>query len=228
MISCYGLWRISELVKLTFEQFKMEESCCFNSVQRRKSSGNLRSSTFAINDPVCMDILKFYFQLFPVESRNGRFLRYCVNGQGSNKPIGKTSIGQYPKIVAQFLQVDPEGYTGHCWRRTGATILAENDITLIQLKHAGGWRSDQVAQQYIDETKTGKLQIASRLSLFQDSTLESNVESRKRLRGDHYESNSSITVDMSTAQNCTFNYFGPNHCVEYKKKEGTNENSNEL
>jgi hypothetical protein len=121
VISCYGLLRISELVKLTFEQFKMEESCCFISVQRRKSSGNLRSSTFAINDPVCMDILKF-----------------------------------------------------------------------------------------------------------QDSILESNVESRKRLRGDHYASNSSVTVDMSTAQNCTFNYFGPNHCVEYKKKEETNENSNEL
>lgn len=86
---------------------------------------------------MCLGILKSSFEFFP--SKQGRLLRYIVHGLGSKKPIGKTAIAKYPQQVAKFLGVDPEGYTGHCWRRTAASILAENDITLIQLKHAGGW-----------------------------------------------------------------------------------------
>ena len=102
--------------------------------------------------------------------------------------------------------------------------MAENDITLIQLKHAGGWRSDQVAQEYIDETKKEKLQIASRLTFFQGESKDAVAQQEEeksckkvRYEGENFESHSSITIDMSSAQNCSFTYFAPTHTFQYQR-----------
>jgi integrase len=70
---------------------------------------------------------------------------------------GINNIGKIPKKIAQFLKLDnPKTYSGHAFRRTSATIAADNGIDMINLKRLGGWKSDSVAQGYIDESKVAK------------------------------------------------------------------------
>lgn len=54
-----------------------------------------------------------------------------------------------------------ENYTGHSFRRTSATILAENGGDLLTLKQHGGWKSSTVAEGYIAESISGNKRIAT-------------------------------------------------------------------
>jgi hypothetical protein len=65
---------------------------------------------------------------------------------------GKNHIGQVAKKIARFLQIDPEKYTGHSFRRSAATAAADAGISLINLKRFGGWKSDTVASSYVDDS----------------------------------------------------------------------------
>ena len=64
-------------------------------------------------------------------------------------------------MIATFLGIDePNKYTSHCFRRTAATIFADSGCSVIQLKNAGGWRSDSIAQSYISESMVSKKSTA--------------------------------------------------------------------
>ena len=216
IIACYGLLRLSELDTLQFENFTFESSAVWIKIQRKKQSGPLKPAVFVIDNFTCIEILNGYLQYFNVDQRKGRFLRYFQDGKGTDRNIGKHKVAEYPKKVAEFLGLSPEGYTGHCWRRTTATILSETDISLMQFKNAGGWHSDQVCQQYVQESKREKLQISARISLCE----ESPIESRKRSCPEDLQPSNSTTinVDMSNCSgHCSFHYFTPNHVVSYEK-----------
>ncbi len=65
--------------------------------------------------------------------------------------------GQHEK----FLQLaDEDRYTGHCWRRSSATILADAGGDKLLLKRHGRWTSDSVAEGYIDGSKRVKSDTA--------------------------------------------------------------------
>lgn len=58
-----------------------------------------------------------------------------------------------PKEVAKYLNLqNPEQYTGHCYRRTSATMLVNAGGDITSLKRHGGWKSTEVAEGYIDNT----------------------------------------------------------------------------
>ena len=61
-------------------------------------------------------------------------------------------------------------HPGHCFRRTGATLLANAGHTTLDLQIAGGWGSSSIAEQYVDkesEPKTRKIaeSLGSKLSI---------------------------------------------------------------
>eukprot|EP00957_Ditylum_brightwellii_P164019 12488098-Ditylum_brightwellii.AAC.1 len=56
-------------------------------------------------------------------------------------------------MAADMIKVDPTGFTGICWRRSGATTMANQGESAISLKHAGGWKSNKVVQGYIAQCK---------------------------------------------------------------------------
>ena len=57
------------------------------------------------------------------------------------------------KDMAKLLdKQDWNKYTGHCWRRTSATCLADEGITEVALKRAGHWTSAKTAMQYINSS----------------------------------------------------------------------------
>ena len=79
-----------------------------------------------------------------------------------NQPMSKNLLYDIGKNVARRLQLDnPESYTGHCFRRTSATMAADGGATTQQMQRAFGWKSAATAQKYVEETDTGAQAMAS-------------------------------------------------------------------
>ncbi|KAJ8968746.1 hypothetical protein NQ317_004450 [Molorchus minor] len=49
-----------------------------------------------------------------------------------------------------FKLPNPEIYTGHSFRRSSATLLANSGEGLTDIKRLGGWKSTTVAEGYIE------------------------------------------------------------------------------
>lgn len=119
---------------------------------------------FVINGEY-LKIVKAYQQLRPSDVTTNRFFLNYQNGKCTKQVIGKNKIGGMPKQIATYLNLpNPELYTGHCFRRTSATLLADSGANLTTIKRHGGWKSDQVAEGYIEESIQNKYNITSKLT----------------------------------------------------------------
>ena len=71
----------------------------------------------------------------------------------SKKQLGKGTLAETPKYVAEFLKLtDPKQYTGHGLRATGATAMADHGCTELELMLAGNWKSLTVARSYVRQS----------------------------------------------------------------------------
>ncbi|KAJ8912718.1 hypothetical protein NQ315_012272 [Exocentrus adspersus] len=59
--------------------------------------------------------------------------------------------------VEDMGKYEPELYTGHCFRRTGATMVVDAGGDILSLKHAGGWKSSEIAMSYVDDSINNKI-----------------------------------------------------------------------
>jgi hypothetical protein len=76
------------------------------------------------------------------------------------------TIGGIPKKIATALGLsEPANYTGHCFRRSSASLLvdAPASIDMHTLKRHGGWKSDNVAQGYVETSVQNKKIIATKI-----------------------------------------------------------------
>ena len=91
-----------------------------------------------------------------VSNKKGRlFQNYNAKSKRySGQPMGRNMIGSVPKFIARYLELEnPELYTGHCFRRSSATALADSGASMTTLKRQFRWKSDTVAEGYIDQKK---------------------------------------------------------------------------
>ena len=92
------------------------------------------------------NIIKKYTDLRPPNVPNSFFLNY-QNGKCTKQIIGINKFGQMGKTIAEYLQLkNPEKYTGHCLRRSSATLYADGGASMTALKRHGGWKSASVKQ----------------------------------------------------------------------------------
>ena len=118
---------------------------------------------FAITGKFCAYINK-YIALRPEGTFSNKFFFKFRNGKSSKQVVGINTFGNVPKEIALYLKLDsPELYTGHCFRRSSATILIDSGGDLTQLKRHGGWKSSTVAESYIDESIKNQINVANRL-----------------------------------------------------------------
>lgn len=83
------------------------------------------------------------------------------DGKVQNRPIGKNHFADLTKSIAKWLKLpNPDSYTSHSLRRTGATLLAEGGITTEALRQYGGWKNAGTAQMYIESTERNKKRLA--------------------------------------------------------------------
>jgi integrase len=167
IVGIFGSLRIQELTDFTFQQLNKQGLVYIGEVLRGKGRGPKKMSKFVLDSH--LDILDNYLNRFSEENRkqcNGRLLRKLTSkGLESIQVIGKHTIGEFPRKIAEFLKLpNQKDFTGHAFRRTAATILANQGAGLLLIKQAGGWRSDAVAQRYIAESDLPKKEVASKLS----------------------------------------------------------------
>ena len=93
-------------------------------------------------------------------------------------------ILKLPGIVEKTLSLAGH-YTGHCFRRSAATILANNCCNSLQLKRLGRWKSDSVAESYIDNSTASKIENANMI-------------------GSSKNSDTSVMGTSSVLNNCSF------------------------
>lgn len=169
MLGILGLLRKSELVALEWKDVSINEVGLQVVVKRKKQLGNLHRTEFII--PKTANIGKVnlcelwnkYCSCFNKEAQNGRLLRRITKSlQGSKQNVGVHTIGSVPKEIAEFLQLrNPNEYTSHCMRRTGATLMADNGADTLAIMRAGGWQSRTVAEGYVAESQASKIEIAN-------------------------------------------------------------------
>lgn len=160
LIGLTGALRHGELYELAPEDITDRGQELRVQIRSEKTHRNkafiVLQSTEAAIDAVSM--YRRYLALRPPADRmakaknpptNAFFLRYS-KGACAAMRIGKKTIAAMPSLIATFLKLDaPSEYTGHAFRRAGATELVNNGGDLIALKALGDWKSDTVAQGYI-------------------------------------------------------------------------------
>ncbi|XP_031347063.1 uncharacterized protein LOC116173590 [Photinus pyralis] len=78
------------------------------------------------------EVYKHYAALRPANMTERRFFLNYQNGKCTKQPVGINKIGSIPKQVATFLKLNnPELYTGHCFRRSSATIPIESSCSRL-------------------------------------------------------------------------------------------------
>lgn len=106
-------------------------------------------------------IVKKYQDLRPLNMSSDRFFLNYTKGKCTRQVIGKNKISAIPSQIAEYLKLqDPKLYTGHCYRRTSASLLAESGADMTQIKRHGGWRSDTVAEGYVENSVHNKEKIS--------------------------------------------------------------------
>lgn len=166
-----GACRRQELANITTNDIENHGRVLLVQVKNTK---NKIPRSFTIQGPF-YDVVKKYEALRSTKANSNRFFQNYQNGKCTKQPIGINKFGAMPKEIATFLNL-PEAheYTGHSFRRSSATLLADSGADLLTLKRHGGWRSSSVAEGYIDDSMRNKEEISSRIT--RNIHLESSVD----------------------------------------------------
>ncbi|KAI4467936.1 hypothetical protein MML48_2g00007961 [Holotrichia oblita] len=157
-----GAMRRDELTKITVDNIQDTSNILIITVPDTKTDIN---RTFTITNPDYIRLYHKYIALRPKYVTCHRlFLRY-KQGRCYAQVIGVHSIGKIPCLIANYLGLpNSEQYTGHCFRRSSATLLANSGATISVLKRHGGWKSATVAESYVEDSIENKNKIANSIS----------------------------------------------------------------
>lgn len=100
--------------------------------------------------------------LRPEKCESDRFFLNYQRNACTRQVIGKNKLSKMPQEIPEFLKLsNPECYTGHSFRRSSATLLADAGADLITIKQYGGWKSSNVAEGYIENSTTRKRKVGN-------------------------------------------------------------------
>lgn len=160
IVGISGACRKHELCQLTVDDVEDLGSAV---IVRIHNSKNKTSRSFTITGQF-YTFLNKYTSIRPSNVPNRRFFLNYRQEKCTKQPVGINKLGSVPKVVAKYLHLnDPELYTSHCLRRTSATILVDAGGDITALKRHGGWKSTSVAETYIDESITNKLDVSEKI-----------------------------------------------------------------
>ena len=157
-----GGLRTSEMRELNFKDFVQLNGGYKVTLIRKKQNGEKKPSVFFIPANFAKHI-ELYSAAVTSElgDAKGAFCKGKSN-KFVDQPMGKNTLYGIGKDVATTLNLpNPGTYTGHCFRRSSATIAADSGATTQQLQRAFGWKSASTAQKYVDESDAGAQAMAS-------------------------------------------------------------------
>ena len=59
-------------------------------------------------------------------------------------PLIQSKIRKFLSVIVTTLELDPSAHTFHCFRRSGASLSFNSNVSLQAIKHHGTWSSDAV------------------------------------------------------------------------------------
>ncbi|KAJ8979071.1 hypothetical protein NQ317_011472 [Molorchus minor] len=155
------------------------------------------SRTFTVITETYIDLYRKYLALRPAHvNHQGLFIKYTSN-KCTVQPVGINIFGKMPTDIARFLKLpNSELYTGHCFRRTSASLLADSGANLCAIKRHGGWKSSSVAEGYLEDSLENKKRIACHI-------LPNNCPSSNNSEIEHLNSiSSTASSSTSTISSC--------------------------
>ncbi|KAJ8974229.1 hypothetical protein NQ317_003917 [Molorchus minor] len=185
-----GACRTDELVNLTVDDIEDVGSSLIVKIPNTKTK---IPRIFVVTDVGNMlELFRKYLSLRPPHVKHKRLFLYYKAGKCSSQPVGKNTMGKIPSVVASYLKLpDVACYTGHCLRRSSATLLADAG------RHAG-WKSTTVAEGYVENSIENKTKIANQVLV---GTITSAITKTVNVS----ESNIPSNINFENCTNVTFN-----------------------
>lgn len=203
----FGALRSDEMLKMNAVDVDEREDVIVVKIPKTKN-GVARSFTIVDEREFCaMELVKQYSRLRPVGLER-YFLTYR-NQKCTSQPVGKNTFGAIPKKVAEFLGLEnAQKYTGHCLRRSSATLLADSGANMTTLKRHGGWKSSCVAEGYIADSMASKNQISNLISGTSNSKVGTQqISSIQTTSKELSIAPAGDSVFSGRFVNCTFNLY---------------------
>ncbi|XP_015114528.1 uncharacterized protein LOC107039426 isoform X2 [Diachasma alloeum] len=174
-----GACRSHELVHITVDNIEDDGIMALVTIPKSDSDPE-RSFT------ICGEfyqVYKRYALLRPKKTDCRRFFLSYRGGRCVNQVIGLHKFGGMPRQIATFLNLpDPDGYTGHSFRRTSATLLAASGTDYKTLQSHVGWNS-KIARDIAEGKRRNQIRLAKRITesvFLKPSTSKSNDNSESR------------------------------------------------
>ncbi|KAK5650166.1 hypothetical protein RI129_001195 [Pyrocoelia pectoralis] len=137
IIGISGACRREELCKMLTHHLIPKDEIIIISVPETKT-GVKRE--FVIVKAEWVKIIKNFLQIrLLVKTNTERLFLTFRGGKCINSPVGLNTIGKIPSEIAKYLNLpNPHEFTGHCFRRSSATLLANKGADFLAVKRHGG------------------------------------------------------------------------------------------
>ncbi|KAJ8974673.1 hypothetical protein NQ317_018511, partial [Molorchus minor] len=180
-----GACRTDELVNLIVDDIEDVGSSLIVKIPNTKTiRGGGRARIFVVTDVGNMlELFRKYLSLRPSHVKHKRLFLYYKAG----------------KCIASYLELpDVACYTGHCLRRSSATLLADAGVDITTIKRHAGWKSTTVAEGYVENSIENKTKIANQVLI---GTTTSAITKTVNVS----ESNIPSNINFENCTNVTFN-----------------------
>ena len=111
------------------------------------------------NSVPAIDVFQKYTILRSEKISHKRLFINYKNKKCTVQSVRVNTFSKIPRKFADFLGLQNlEEYTGHSFRRSSATLLADSGADLT-----GGWHSNSVVEGYIEDSLNNKIEISKRI-----------------------------------------------------------------
>lgn len=156
-----GACRSNELYEMKIEDVKDFQTELLITIPKTKTKIVRK---FTINSTF-YNIVKKYIDLRPSHVETNSFFLNYQKSKCTIQRIGKNKFADIGRQIAKYLNLpNPQSYTGHCYRRSSATLYIDGGGDITGLKRHGGWKSTQVAEGYIDQSMRNKTTTADTIA----------------------------------------------------------------
>lgn len=215
IIGVAGACRGNELVELSIHNVTdLGSSILVNLKNTKNNIDRVFVVKNSVNNPV--DFIKLcrnYMALRKPDTNHSRFFVQYKDGRCSTQPIGKNTFGKLPQRIATFLKLpEPSLYTGHCFRRTSASLLADSGANVDVLKRHGGWKSSSVAEGYVESSINNKKMIAEKI-FGHESEKKIDLENQINTTSNASIASTSFNSVLNSNDNDFNKFFNFNNCT---------------
>lgn len=201
-----GACRSNELYEMNIEDVKDLQTHLLITIPKTKTK---IVRTFTINSTF-YNIVKKYIDLRPSHVKINSFFLNYQKSKCTIQRIGKNKFADIGRQIAKYLNLpNPQSYTGHCYRRSSATLYIDGGGDITGLKRHGGWRSTQVAEGYIDQSMRNKTTTADTIAKLINSNQASSSFTGTEIPNICFENSSEVINSSRPIQfiNCTITNF---------------------